>query len=81
MNRQRKAGTGHSGAGLLTISCTDSPTWKRETAKNASFIVTISQYSLEKIKQFYNVDEAKIRIVPNGVDPEKFKPIADQDGG
>ncbi len=49
-----------------------------ETAKNATLIVTISQYSLRKIKQFYNVDEAKVRIVPNGVDPEKFKPLEDQ---
>ena len=49
-----------------------------ETAKNATLIVTISQYSLPKIKQFYNVDEAKVRIVPNGVDTEKFKPYADQ---
>src|SRR5208283_1227857 len=51
---------------------------EEETAKNATLIVTISQYSLEKIKQFYNVDAAKIRIVPNGVDPEKFKPFEDQ---
>jgi glycosyltransferase involved in cell wall biosynthesis len=49
-----------------------------ETAKNATLIVTISQYSLRKIKQFYNVDEAKVRIAPNGVDPEKFKPLEDQ---
>jgi len=51
---------------------------EEETAKKATLIVTISQYSLEKIKQFYNVDAAKIRIVPNGVDPEKFKPFEDQ---
>ena len=49
-----------------------------ETAKNATLIVTISKYSLEKIKQFYNVNEEKVRIVPNGVDPEKFKPLEDQ---
>ncbi len=49
-----------------------------ETAKEASLIVTISKYSLEKIKQFYDVDEAKVRIVPNGVDPEKFKPLSDK---
>ena len=52
---------------------------EEETAKNATVIVTISQYSLEKIKQFYNVDEAKVRIVPNGVDPEKFKPLENQE--
>jgi glycogen(starch) synthase len=50
-----------------------------ETAKNATLIVTISHYSLEKIKQLYNIDEAKVRIVPNGVDPEKFKPLENQE--
>jgi glycogen(starch) synthase len=48
-----------------------------ETAKNATLVVTISNYSLEKIKQFYGFNEGKIRIVPNGVDPEKFKPLPD----
>jgi len=52
--------------------------WELETAQNATLIVTISQYSLERIKQYYNVDAAKIRIVPNGVNPEKFKPSDDQ---
>ena len=51
---------------------------EEETAKNATLIVTISQHSLEKIKQFYNVDATKIHIVPNGVDPEQFKPSEDQ---
>ncbi len=48
-----------------------------ETAQNATMIVTISNYSLEKIKQFYRIDESKVRIVPNGVDVEKFKPFSD----
>jgi glycosyltransferase involved in cell wall biosynthesis len=48
---------------------------EEEAAKNATLIVTISQYSLRKIKQFYNVDTAKIRIVPNGVDPQRFNPV------
>ena len=51
---------------------------EEETAKNATLIVTISKYSLEKIQKYYAVDEAKVRIVPNGVDPEKFKPFEDQ---
>ena len=50
-----------------------------ETAKNATLIVTISKYSLEKIENHYGVDAAKVRIVPNGVDPEKFKPLEDQE--
>ncbi|MGA2682693.1 MAG: glycosyltransferase family 4 protein [Candidatus Bathyarchaeia archaeon] len=50
---------------------------EKETAENATLIVTISNYSVEKIKQFYNADPSKVRIAPNGVDPEKFKPLAD----
>ncbi len=50
---------------------------EEETAKDATLIVTISKYSLEKIRRHYNVDAAKVRVVPNGVDPEKFKPAGD----
>ena len=50
-----------------------------KTAHNATLIVTISKYSLEKMKSSTTVDETKVRIVPNGVDTEKFKPIADRE--
>jgi glycosyltransferase involved in cell wall biosynthesis len=43
-------------------------------AKNATLIVTVSEYSSEKMVQFYAVDKAKIRVVPNGVDTQRFKP-------
>jgi glycosyltransferase involved in cell wall biosynthesis len=46
-----------------------------ESAKNAALIVTISKYSSEKIVQFYDADKTKIRIVPNGVDLQRFKPV------
>ena len=52
---------------------------EKESAKNATLIVTVSKYSAKKIAQFYNVDKTKIRIVPNGVDPQKFKPIKGYD--
>jgi glycosyltransferase involved in cell wall biosynthesis len=45
-----------------------------ETAKNSTIVVTISNYSLEKIQKYYGIERSKIRIVPNGVDIEKFKP-------
>jgi glycosyltransferase involved in cell wall biosynthesis len=45
-----------------------------KTAKNATLIVTISNYSLQKIQQHYNIESDKVRIVPNGVDTVKFKP-------
>ncbi len=47
---------------------------EEETAQNATLIVTISRYSLQKMQEHYGVDQAKVRIVPNGVDVEKFKP-------
>jgi glycosyltransferase involved in cell wall biosynthesis len=46
-----------------------------ESAKNATLIVTISKYSRNRIVQFYDVDKTKIRIVPNGVDLQRFKPV------
>jgi glycosyltransferase involved in cell wall biosynthesis len=46
-----------------------------ESARHATLIATVSKYSARKIAQFYDVDEAKIRIVPNGVDLQKFKPV------
>jgi glycogen(starch) synthase len=52
---------------------------EEETARNATVIVTISKYSREKIQKCYAVDEAKVRIVPNGVDHEKFKPLGDRE--
>ena len=47
---------------------------EEESAKNATLIVTVSAYSAGKIVHFYGVDKAKIRIVPNGVDIQRFKP-------
>jgi len=46
-----------------------------ESAKKATLIVTVSKYSRNKIIQFYDVDKTKIRIVPNGVDLQRFKPV------
>lgn len=47
---------------------------EKDAAKQANLIVTVSQYSAQKIVQLYGVNENKIRIVPNGVDIKKFKP-------
>ena len=48
---------------------------EEETAKNATIVVTIGNYSLEKIQKYYGIAQSKVRIVPNGVDIEKFKPM------
>jgi glycosyltransferase involved in cell wall biosynthesis len=46
-----------------------------ESARNATLIVTVSEYSSKKIVQSYDADKAKIRVVPNGVDLQKFRPV------
>jgi glycosyltransferase involved in cell wall biosynthesis len=50
---------------------------EKDATKQATLIVTVSRYSAQKIVQLYEVEEKKIRIVPNGVNPQKFKPIED----
>lgn len=50
---------------------------EKGTAEKSDLIVTVSTYSSKKAVEFYNLDLGKIRVVPNGVNPEKFKPIYD----
>ena len=47
---------------------------EEQTAHKATLIVTISNYSLEKLQKYYDINSNNVRIVPNGVDIEKFKP-------
>jgi glycosyltransferase involved in cell wall biosynthesis len=47
---------------------------EKESAKDATLLVTVSKYSSKRMAQLYDLDEKKIRIVPNGVDLKKFKP-------
>ena len=52
---------------------------EKAAAREATLIVTVSGYSAQKIVELYGVEEAKIRVVPNGVDTQRFKPIEDCD--
>jgi glycosyltransferase involved in cell wall biosynthesis len=45
-----------------------------ELAQNCGIIVTVSKYSFKKILTYYDVEASKIRVVPNGVDCDRFKP-------
>ncbi len=47
---------------------------EEEAAREATMIVTVSSYSATKTIQLYDIEESKIRIVPNGVDTQRFKP-------
>jgi glycosyltransferase involved in cell wall biosynthesis len=50
-----------------------------ESARAASLVVSVSDYSAERASQLYDLDRAKVRVVPNGVDTERFKPADDGD--
>jgi glycosyltransferase involved in cell wall biosynthesis len=50
---------------------------EKDASRMANLIVTVSRYSAHKLVELYGVDEAKIRIVPNGVDIQRFKPTED----
>ena len=52
---------------------------EEKSAKDATLIVTVSKYSSKKIVQLYGVDKTKIRIVPNGVDLQRFNPVEDRE--
>ena len=47
---------------------------EKQAAEKADIIITISKYTQNKIIQLYEIEKEKIRIVPNGVDIQKFKP-------
>ena len=47
---------------------------ENQMAHEADLVVTIGDYAFEKIQQYYAIDADKVRIVPNGVDIERFKP-------
>ncbi len=79
MNRQEKTGMTHSGAELPTILCSRLAKQEAETAQKATLIVTISKYSLEKIKQFYNVDEAKFGLFQTELTQKNSSPLPDRE--
>jgi glycosyltransferase involved in cell wall biosynthesis len=47
---------------------------EKTITQKAKIIVTISKYSQTKILEHYGIAAEKIRMVPNGVDIEKFQP-------
>ena len=54
-------------------------TWKlsqleAESARNATLVIAVSNDSANKAVQLYDLNKTKVRVVPNGVDPERFKP-------
>jgi glycosyltransferase involved in cell wall biosynthesis len=49
------------------------------SAKRATALSTVSEYSRRDIVKFYGIDPAKINVVPCGVDTRVFHPIHDEE--
>ena len=47
--------------------------------KRSNIITTVSNYTKSRLIDLLNIDEGKIKIIPNGVDMNIFKPV--EDGG
>lgn len=53
-------------------------TWIEKTAfLNADGIIAVSMYMKKAIQDIYNVSSDRIRIIPNGIDVNEYKPLFD----
>jgi glycosyltransferase involved in cell wall biosynthesis len=49
------------------------------SAKRASAVSTVSEYSKKDMVRFYGIRPERIHVVPDGVDTKLFRPIADRE--
>ncbi len=47
--------------------------------KRSDIITTVSNYTKSRLIDLLNIDEGKIKIIPNGADMNIFKPVEDKD--
>lgn len=49
--------------------------WIEETAyKNADGVVAVSESMKKDVRELYGVPEDRIQVIPNGIDPEEYRP-------
>jgi glycogen synthase len=52
--------------------------WVEKTAyQNADGVVAVSESMRADVHNLYGVADAKIRVIPNGIDPEQYRPTPD----
>src|SRR5215203_4956545 len=50
---------------------------ERRMVRDADRVITCSHYMRGHVAEVFGIDEAKITVVPNGVDPDDLQPLAD----
>lgn len=54
-------------------------TWLERTAyQNADGVVAVSAAMQADVEALYGVDPARIRVIPNGIDPDEYRPRPDE---
>src|SRR5918992_1929507 len=48
-------------------------------ANRAERVITCSSYMREHVSDIYGLDEARIAVIPNGIDPGELVPVDDLD--
>ncbi len=48
-------------------------------ARNADAVITCSHYMRDHVADIYGLDEARIAVIPNGIDPLDLQPVEDLD--
>ena len=53
--------------------------WIEKTAyQNADGVVAVSKAMKRDVQHLYDVPEERIRIIPNGIDPDEYRPTSDE---
>jgi alpha-maltose-1-phosphate synthase len=53
--------------------------WIERTAyQNADGIIAVSEAMKEDVVALYDVDPARVRVIPNGIDPDEYRPRPDE---
>jgi glycogen synthase len=57
----------------------DLSSWVEErTIEMADAVIAVSESDRRAIRDRFRVDEARLRVIPNGVDTERYRPVADR---
>src|ERR1700756_4067580 len=58
----------------------DFSTWiEKTTIEMADAVIAVSEGTKADVLRLFDVDEKRIRIIYNGIDPEEYRPIAEKD--
>ena len=54
----------------------DATTWIERTAyRSADGVIAVSEAMKRDVIDLYGVDEARVEVIPNGIDPDEYRPV------